>query len=378
MNININVAQADISVQLIDALYAYVQSNIDERTTNWVISTTDFYDSTADINLAWTSQAADIDNIAKYNAVFIGNAGEPITVSSPFIQKVWEYDNVFLVFNSLVTSDHLLYDKVVHFPDDVQLCRDYWTRYFYPQYYTNNYKLKKLDRTKNLVAINGLNRTVRHHFFNQLGQKTNIPVLNNLSKQITNTNHSYWESLEDFEFRDALEQQYADVFELESDYIYYENYVTMGINGKFGQALPGYNLTTEYFEYRCVIFPEATWQNNELSITEKATKCFYAGSLPFPIAGANVNALYNSLGYYTAWNLLPKELQVFDSELDHFKRCEQILNALQWLESNTKVFEGEQFDKFIRQNKINMLTYSPIDNGIQKLIEVINERRCRH
>lgn len=373
MKININVVDSDISVQLVDAFYAYVQSNIDERVENWVISVTDFYDSDADVNIAWTTRGTDVNNISNYNAIFIGNGGEPMTVSSPFIHNVWEYDNVFLVFNSLVTDDHLLHNKIVYFPDPVQQCRDYWTRYFYPQYHTNNYKLKKLDRTKNLVAINGLNRTVRHYVFNQLEQKTNIPVLNNLSRQITNTNHSYWESPEDFEFRDTLEQQYADVFEPELDYTYYDDSDNIGINGRFGAVPPGYNIMPEYFEYQCIIFPESTWQNNELAITEKVLKCFYAGSLPFPVAGANVNALYNSLGYYTAWNLLPKELQVFDSELNHFKRYEQMVDALQWLESNTKVFESKQFVESTRQNKINMLTYSPIHDGIQKLIEVIDE-----
>lgn len=378
MKININIVGADISVQLIDALYAYVQSNIDSRVKDWEILVTDCYDSTADVNIAWTTQDAAIDNISNYDAAFVSNAGEPITISSPYIHEVWDRSNVFLVFNSLLTKEHLLYNKMVHFLDDVQVCKDFWTRYFYPQYFINNHKLKKINRTKDLIAINGLNRTVRHHFFEQLSQETNIPILNNLSKQITNTNHSYWESPEDFEFRNALEEQYADIFEPESDYTYYEDSVTVGINGKFGVVPPGYDLMTEYFEYRCVIYPETTWQNNELSVTEKAVKCFYAGSLPFPIAGANVNSLYNSLGYYTAWNLLPKELQVYDNELDHFKRSEQTVNALQWLESNPEVLQSEKFLEFTRQNMINVLTYSPIHTGINKLVEIINECRCRH
>lgn len=378
MKINVNVVSADISVQIIDAFYAYIQSGLNERIADWDIDITNTHNDAADVNIIWANKDTTVNiNANYYDIVVISNAGEPVTVSSSLIHNIWQNNNVFLVFNSLLTQDHSLYNKVIPFLDAAQQCRDYWTRYFYPHYHIAN-KLKKIQRSKDLIAINGLNRTVRHYFFKLLNEKTNIKILKNISTDIVNTNHSYWETKEDFEFRNYLEEQYSNVFEPEPDYKYYDNAKHIGINNKFGKINPGYELLPEYFEYRCIIFPESSWQNNELALTEKALKCFYAGSLPFPIAGANVNSLYNSLGFATAWNLLPKYLQCFDSEQDHFKRIEQQINALKWFEDNAMVFQTAQYTELTRQNMINMLTYSPIEFGIQKLIRIIDERRRRH
>jgi len=375
MKINITVKNNDISIQLIDIFYAYVQSLDDSCNSEYKIQFSDSIDQSADVNIFWDSRPVKSIDTNGYDLVFLGNAGEPMSVSSDGIHQMWGKNNVYLMFNSHLMPDHMLKDKVIYFPDPIQQCRDYWTRHFYPHHHKLQSK-KSITRSNNIIAINGANRTVRYHFFNKLKEKTNISVRSNFTKQIINTNHSYWESKDDFNFRNFLEEKYADVFEPELDYTYFTDSCVVGIDGKFGSVPPGYEIMSEYFEYSCIVYPESSWQNDELSITEKGLKCFYSGSLPFPIAGANVNRLYNELGFYTAWNLLPEELQSFDQEKDHFKRHDLIINALNWLDNNKQVFKSDLFKQLTLQNKLNMLTCNHVQYAIDKIIGLLDE--CRH
>ena len=47
---------------------------------------------------------------------------------------------------------------------------------------------------------------------------------------------------------------------------------------------------------------------------------------------SSFNTLYNSLGFYTAWNILPEDLQQFDFEQDHNNRYIMMVDALKWLD----------------------------------------------
>jgi hypothetical protein len=132
--------------------------------------------------------------------------------------------------------------------------------------------------------------------------------------------------------------------------------VKLGIDQKFGTIPVGFFHLPLYFENYCVVFPETTWQNNELCITEKAIKCFYSECLPLPVGGSKVNQLYNKIGFYTAWNLLPVELQEFDNTVDHKLRYLQLSHAVKWLSDNPLVFVSDQYKEMVQQNKINFLT----------------------
>jgi hypothetical protein len=74
------------------------------------------------------------------------------------------------------------------------------------------------------------------------------------------------------------------------------------------------------------------------------------------VAGANINRLYNEIGFYTAWNLLPEEMQKFDGILDHDVRYQQLSHAVAWLHNNPEVFDSEQYRCMTQQNKLNFLT----------------------
>jgi hypothetical protein len=313
-------------------------------------------------------------DLEKYDLILFCNGGEPLQISTNTIQKLITHKKVYLIANSYLDSSHPMIDKVVWFPEDVKKCRDYWTRHFYPQYF-ENIKNKSIVRQASMIAINGSVRVNRYHFFNLL--KTQIPIvpqLSQISKSIHRLNDSVlWESSEDTQFKNWLNTHYQDRSIPQPDH-YYDNSPTVGINDKFGKIPPGYFIMPEYFKYACVIFPESTWQNDELAMTEKAFKCFYTGSLPFPIGGANINQLYNDVGFYTAWNLLPDNLKQFDRVKDHLQRYQQAVDAIVWLNSTQSVFENDQFATMVNHNRSNFLTCSCDYISINRFYDILKTK----
>lgn len=152
---------------------------------------------------------------------------------------------------------------------------------------------------------------------------------------------------------------------------YYNNSVECGINVKFGNIPPGYFLTDEYNQYKVIAFPESTWINDELSITEKSLKCFIFGNLPFPVGGRYLNTLYNRLGFITSWNFLPESLKEFDFIESHIERYDLMIESLKWLEKN--ISNSKKFQYAIEKNRRNLYSRKFSSIGVKRFIEVIEK-----
>jgi len=381
MKININVINDNIGLQLFDGLYAYRQSISNDYKSDWDIRYTNSIDSTANINILFDYMPTLESPINDYDLVFYCNGGEPIMVSSQVMQKHQQFNHVFFITDSYLERGHELYKKIIFTPHNIMSCVQYWTRKFYPQYFENSKNLK-LERKNTIALINGQNRTTRHYFFSLLREQ--IPELFNNFKftTVTNTNHSFWETSEDFIFRESLESEYYELWKDQpvQDFKYYTNSVDVGIDKKFGTIPPGYFIMPLYFENSCVVFSETSWQNGELTITEKSLKCFYAGSLPFIIGGSHINKLFNELGFNTAWNLLPKNLQTYDQIIDHKKRYGLKVEAIKWLQNNKDIFNSNEFKDLTNQN-LQMLLMANTDTlAVKRLNNLMEsyERRHRH
>jgi hypothetical protein len=374
MKINLTIKNNGIGFQIFDAWYGLLQSLMPN------------YESPVKIHVNAPHLSEDFNilcdympvgyseqQLAKYDLILFCNGGEPLIVSTEAMGNLINRENVYLITNSYLTESHPLKHKAIWFPHNLQTCRDYWTRHFYPQYY-ENIKNRLIDRKTELIAINGSVRTNRHYFFKLLEQQIpNILQLSTIGTTIHKLNDARWESVEDTQFREWVNDCYRDNSIPEPDH-YYDLCSTIGIDGKFGEINPGYFIMPEYFEYACVIFPESTWQNNELAITEKALKCFYTGSLPFPIGGANVNQLYNDIGFYTAWNLLPDDLKQFDQITDHVIRYQQAVVAIDWLNYNYAVFKSDQARSLINQNQYNFLICACDNSSIKQWHDLIKTK----
>ena len=143
--------------------------------------------------------------------------------------------------------------------------------------------------------------------------------------------------------------------EEQQDLDYYASSVWVGSERKFGKIPPGYFFMPEYFDSECVIYPETSYLNHDMMVTEKTWKCFAAGAVPWPIAGAGFNQMLNEFGYQTAWNLLPESLQTFDQELDHVQRYQQQIQALKWAVTNSQIWHSDEADQLRKHNQHNLI-----------------------
>lgn len=350
-----------IGHQILDSWHAYVQHlNNYSNNVEYILKDYNNNNGNNDFDLSilldYMGDQITNDMIKAHDIVLICNGGEPIMTASPTVKELLTHKNVFLIANSYLTQDHELKNKVIWFPHNIQTCRDYWTQHFYPQYFDiQTWKTNK--KINSLFYINGANRSHRQLFIDCVQNlNLDITIKNSLTSNIAKLDDSQWETDEDTKFRDWVNNQYNTIKPQEHVDSYYVNSPIIGIHDKFGKIPPGYFHLPLHFENFCVIFPETAWQNNELCITEKSLKCFYAETLPLPVGGANINQLYNDVGFYTAWNLLPHEFQQFDSILDHQQRYFKLSQAVKWLYTNPQVFVSEHYTKMIEKNKINFLT----------------------
>ena len=365
--INVQVSNTSVSLQIFDALYAYRQHLHCDNSyeSDWQINFSDFNEN-ADINILFDSMPSDdIPNeyIKKFDLIFVSNASEPLWVSTDAMHKVQDFDNVYYVVESILSKTHLLYDKVISSVADASNTNDYFTGKFYPHFYENYKNASTIKKEPTIIAINGQNRTWRHHFFNKIKDNTNVNIFNSIyASEVANTDHSHWETAEDTTFRCMLESKYRDEIDVWVDETdgrqqsYYDTQLNVGINAKFGKIPPGYSILPIYFVNSCVIYPETAWQNDELTITEKTLKCFYAKSLPFAFGGSNINTLLNENNFYTAWNLLPTHLQQFDFIKDHEERYTAMIDAIRWLNENPDVFLSNEFSDLVGSNLIQAVT----------------------
>lgn len=376
IKINFDIRRETMGFQAIDGLYAYRQSLQSKYQSDIDFQLTTSYDESADVNVLCLYMTDEISHISleKYDVILVNNAVEPLLASTPMVSKLLELDRCYFLCNSLVTEDHAWKDKIIWYPGNIMHCRSIWTRHFNPQYFENN-QFCDLPRDKNLILVNGAVRSWRH-YINELIQASSadVPTMSNVSVVIHETNDSFFESDEDREFRIWVNDRYEDIMvrnQVPASYV--DNSVTVGINGKFGSYTPGYLLMPEYYTHHCVIFPETTWQNNELAITEKSLKCFYAGSFAWPIGGSNLNKMYNDLGFYTAWNLLPDHLKVFDSMVDHKERYKKLTDAIAWLDHNPEVFLTPRAKDMLQSNKLQFHTTSMDYTAMKKFDEILRK-----
>lgn len=159
---------------------------------------------------------------------------------------------------------------------------------------------------------------------------------------------------------------------------YYNRKINLGIDNAFGEAPLGYFGMPEYFKYRCVLFPETTWLNNDLTISDKIIKCLIHRSIPWPIGGANINSQCQEVGIQTAWNLLPPQLQCYDSIEDHAVRYQKLAEAVAWASANPEIFVSDQAKEIVESNFRNIIEFSPAREIMVNFSRIIYEHSRRH
>jgi hypothetical protein len=328
------------------------------------------------VNIGWYHMPDSTDEIScdKFDLILFDNDHHHLEVCTQAIyNSINHNNNCYLVFGCYLPDNHAYKNKIIWHPQQF-VDRDYYTRPMYPQYFEKQHN-RNPNKNKKIIYINGHNRAHRQYFLDILNKHNlnNLKIKNSITSSVSETKECFFESKEDSEFRDHVMAVYPNAKRNEPDSVYYKNKISMGIDAKYGEKPPGYVFIDEYFEYSCVIFPESTWINNEILITEKIVKCFVAKTLPWPIGGANIHHLYNQLGFKTVYNLLPPEHQQFDRETDHVKRIDLCVRAIEWMTENMHVLETDLAKSIVNHN-YELYHTSMLDLfGAQKLDDIINK-----
>jgi hypothetical protein len=389
MKVHVYSTKQDYSfTTLFDIWYAYQQylSRDNDYTPDLELSFFQLNSNTQEldksaVNIGWYHMPRSVDKISadKFDIVLFDNDHHGLEVCTQAIYDcVNQHDNCYMVFGSYLSNNHVYKNKIIYYPLQF-VDRDSFTRPVYVQYFEKQHA-KKINRKNRMIYINGHNRAHRKYFMDKLTEANldQLDIKNEIQTTISETKESFFETVEDTAFREHVMTQYSHARRNGRDSQYYNKLVSMGINHKFGNKPPGYMLIDEYFTHSCVIFPETSWLNNQLFITEKIVKCFVAKAIPWPVGGANVNLLYNQLGFKTAWNLLPPELQIFDAELDHVKRTNLCLKAVEWIDQNMEILESD-LAKTIVENNFDLYHTSMLDSNtavdLENIINKAIERR---
>lgn len=372
--INFVVNRMGHSHEILQALYAYYQSLDAAHCSHVDFTLTKTIEPKASLNVYLDCMPSHKLDLSDFGLVLYSNGCEPLKVATETLYNhIKNQDNCYLVCNSKVTDAHEYARKVIWFPANILVCRDLWTRYFTPQFYTGYQMRRNLQRQHKIIFVNGRNDSYRHHFASLLAQfSPNIPQHSTISSAIHETNDSFFESDHDRDFRQTINEMYESLITRNASSNYYTDVLQCGIDGEFGTFPKGYSFLPLYFQYACVIFPESTWQNDELAITEKILKCFYAGTIPWPIGGSNLNRLYNDAGFQTAWNLLPEEYKKFDSDRDHLRRHGNTVKAIKWLESHWEIMQSTEAHEMVALNRERFLTCHGAVDAIQKMHDLLN------
>lgn len=384
MPIKINVhsmAPTDaVGLQIFDYVYAWLQSQAKDTNYRTDVQIKISHQLDPDrFNILFVSMPqAPLNDLEKYQLIILDNADEQLEVSTGVIYDTFNaHDHAYLLANSYLSKQHPLSGRIIPTIFDNWKFRQYNLMPRYPQYY--DLKINKNSKRQPLTFVNGNNKSWRWHFRQRLEHYLpGIVVKSEMTEDdlIVEIGESYFEGTEDSEFRNWLDREYQclSLEQATARYLYHGRAVECGIDNRYGIVPAGYFLIDEYFDYHAVIYPESSWLNDQLNVTEKAIKCFYSRCFPAPLSGSGVNQLYNELGFYTAWNLLPSEHQSFDYNKNHRERYDQMAQAMKWLYDHPEVFETQRAKDMIESNFVHVLTWKSAMPGVEILWNIIESK----
>ena len=313
-----------------------------------------------------------------FDVVFIDNGTEPVSVCST--QTIGDLlnnkqPNVYFQLHSYFYNrpdwnNNILWERQAFH----EMFKEFYCSPFYPTFYSQ----RNANDTRNgITYINGRNKSVRQHFFLCIGQQCpGVNLHNVLSSGVYETFDSVIETVEDTEFKDLCNTIYT--IKSQQDWTYYADSILPGrqtpeVNNTRGDINPGCFLLPYYYENNCIVYPETVWINDEFALTEKSWKCFIAGVMPFPVAGAHFHQMMHDNGYYSAWSLLPDELKQWDNECDHQLRHIAQADAVAWLYDNQWVFAEDKCKEMILSNFHKFFAEQNGKQAVEKLDKIITQ-----
>jgi len=383
MKINVHLANKmnpDVtSLQLFDWYYAYTQfknKHNDYKTNLSIKIGPDLPMDQDAINIGFYNLPKHPVEHEKFDLVILdANQHHLEFVNQEMYNAFINYNNCYLLSGVWVDPTYPRADKIITLSFFI-MNRDFYVRPFYPQYFDR--QMARNRPRQNLIFINGQPKPNRQFMAGLVESVCGplVTVKKDAYRGQLNVNPCWFETPEDTEFREYFSDPAVVKYSNMLGKNFYTNSVMIGIDKKFGAVAPGYFLIDEYWDYSCVIFPDTTWLNDEVFVTEKISKCAVSRSIPWPIGGANMDVLYDQIGFKTAWHLLPDHLKSYTYEKDHVKRYRMCAEAIKWLaEHPEKLIDTQALEiiehnyNFFFNNTLDATGPIKFDSIIQKYIK---------
>lgn len=367
-NITVAVDHRDyLGLEVFDYLVGYSQWITDYQTTPNI----QFGPPAADsYNILFLSLPDSIPNdLDQYDLVLLDNTDEPFgRFTSTMLEIMDQVPQAKLLCNAILPNAHSWRHRIVSTCIMWELHRRYYTMSAYPQ----RYEFMNSTPEPGIIYINGKNRTVREHLTQTLHQYAPRVQHHNDIHQGTvfDTEPNWFESTQDTEFRIWADQTYANNATNQNPPDLRWPPLPAGVAGRFGATLWEDRFLDAFRHNSIIVYPETTWTNQQLSLNEKSLKCFLHKKLPMMVGGAHTHQMYNEIGFGTAWNLLPPELQKFDDMLDHRQRYLHQALAIDWLSKNLDIEQSSLAQTLLIKNQARSIVYS--STAGQQLYEIIN------
>jgi hypothetical protein len=360
MKIRVHVAEQtpldSFSLQIFDRYYAYKQSlnknNNYEADCEIKVGKNMQIEPDA-INIGFYYMPAEPIDATGFDLIIVDGQQHHLEVCTPDMYRAFvELNNCYFLTGAVFDDNYPGADRILSFPNGNIFLHDFLTRSFYPQYY-DRLNQKTVDTKHDMIFINGQNRPHRQYMIDLLRSTVGpaVTVRQNTYTVTTELEESFFETHEDTKFRHYVNANCSTLDPVHQETKLIGQYsINVGIDQKFGHISPAHFVIDEYYHHHCVIFPESTWLNDEICITEKLQKCAVARTIPWPIAGANADVLYKQLGYQTAWNLLPEQLQSYNYERDHVKRYQMCADAIKWMTEHPEILTSDRARELVEHN----------------------------
>lgn len=367
-NITVAVDHRDyLGLEVFDYLVGYWQ-----YITNYQITPTVTFGEPEDncYNVLFLSMPEAVpDDLNRYDLILLDNGDEPYGIGTPAMHKIFHSaPQSKMLCNGILPTTHPAHGRIIVSHIMWEVHRRYYTTSPYPQ----RYEFINQSHNSGIVYINGKNLSVRAHLTQVLQQHApGVAHHDIIHHGAVGLTRPVWdESNIDRAFRLWADQTYANnVFNQHPPEIRWPP-MPAGVDGRYGQTLWEDQFLNVFRQNSIIVYPETTWSNQQISLNEKSLKCFLHQKFPMMVGGAYTHQMYNSLGFATAWNLLPPEHQQFDSILDHRERYIQQALATDWLSKNLGIGTTALAQTLLLKNQARSIVYSSLAG--QQLYQTIH------
>jgi hypothetical protein len=302
-----------------------------------------------------------------FDLIFVDNMCEHLSVGSvDLLEQLSVRSNMYMIVGSFVHPEHHLYDKCITMPRDWLNCRSWYTN---PKAFVSYYSDNTYTKVNGMLYIGGELRSYRKFIIDLLSGDS-IRVMQN-SSDIVATN----DMINGTELDQLFVNECNDLYGVAGVHKYNKFYNTIKFGLEeypFGRTSIAYLILPEYNTYKCILYSEASFMNNEIYPTEKTWKCAVTKTHWIMFAGKNSYKLMADYGIRSILELVPGGIG-FDNISNHADRFTKQTESVKYLQEHPEIFDTTEANDILDTNYAEFLTGNkfmmPLVNKLDEILE---------